>query len=122
MVSALAGVIAVSPVKLVMSLLAPEAAAPRLVRAFGAVVAPVPPWPTDSAVVRLLRLVISLLAPDAAAPKLVRAFGALVAPVPPFATLSAVVSVKPAKVGELDTAKFCGADSVIVLPTVVTMT
>ena len=58
---------AVRPARLVMSEFAPDAAAPRLVRAPAAVVAFVPPWPTESAVVSPVRLVTSVFAPDAAA-------------------------------------------------------
>jgi len=52
------------------------------------VVAPVPPWPTDSAVVKPVNEVISEFAPDAAAPMPDRAVACVVPPVPPFATAS----------------------------------
>ena len=55
----------------------------RLVRAASAVVAPVPPWARDRAVVRFVKLVMSLLAPEPAARRLLRAAVAVVAPVPP---------------------------------------
>ena len=95
-------------VSAVMSAFEPLAAAPRLVRAPPAVVEPVPPCATVSAVVRPVIDVMSLLAPEAAAamveraleeeaavkraepmpvaPRLVRADGALFAPVPPCST------------------------------------
>ena len=44
---------------------------------------PVPPWATESAVVRPRRDVMSLFAPEAAAARLALAPAALVAPVPP---------------------------------------
>ena len=91
----------------VMSVFAPLAAAPRLVRAPAAAVAPVPPCVTVRAVVRPVIDVMSLFAPLAAAamavraaavvaavntvepmpvaPRLVRADAAEVAPVPPCA-------------------------------------
>ena len=55
-VSAADGVIVLSAVVLVMSALAPEAAAPRLVRAVLALVAPVPPSATLKAVVNVSAL------------------------------------------------------------------
>ena len=104
----------VNPDRLVISLFAPLAAAPRFVRAPDAVVAPVPPcntamvsafhvpvaivprvvmdvWPgqVDAILTPLAlvdRLVMSLLAPLAAAPRFVRAPDAVVAPVPPYKT------------------------------------
>jgi hypothetical protein len=111
----------VSPVNEVISLLAPEAAAPRLVRAAPAEVVPVPPCEIDNAVVRPEMLVMSLLAPLAAAPRLVRAPEAVVAPVPPLVTASALVKVKAANVGELVTAISCGAAKVMVVPAVLTI-
>ena len=72
----------------VMSVFAPEAAAPRFVRAAAAIVAPVPPCPSDKAVVRPVSDVMSALEPDEAAPRFVRAIAAVVAPVPPCATVS----------------------------------
>jgi hypothetical protein len=56
-----------------------------LLRALWDVVAPVPPWRMDRAVVRPLSEVMSLFAPLAAAPRLVRAPAAVVELVPPLA-------------------------------------
>ncbi|KEA07109.1 hypothetical protein CN09_09100 [Rhizobium rhizogenes] len=56
---------------------------PRPVRAVACVVPDVPPWATDSAVVRPDMDVISLLAPDAAVPRAVRAADGVMEPVPP---------------------------------------
>ena len=67
----------------VMSVFAPLAAAPMPERAVAAVVPPVPPWPTERAVLKAVSEVISLCAPLAAAPKLVRAPAAVAAPTPP---------------------------------------
>ncbi len=75
-----------------MSELAPLAAAPRALRAAEAVVEPVPPCATESAVVKPLSDVMSLLAPLAAAPRAVRAAAAVAAPVPPLATETGVES------------------------------
>ena len=77
--------------KVVMSLLVPDDAADKLVLAPDAVVAPVPPCATDSAVVKPVKEVISLFAPDAAAPRFVRALEATEAPVPPLETCSVPV-------------------------------
>lgn len=89
----------VRPVNDVMSEFAPDAAAPKFVRAPAAVVALVPPWPTLIAVVKPPKLVMSVLAPDAAAPRFVRAPAAVVAEVPPLPMLRALLSVIPANVG-----------------------
>ena len=69
---------------------------PRLVRASMVVLAPVPPWVTERAVVRPDREVMVLLAPAEAAPRAVRAAPAEVAPVPPLAI--AKVAERPAAV------------------------
>ena len=84
----------VRPERLVMSLLAPLAAAPMLPRAPLAVVAPVPPWVKLKAVVRPDREVMSELAPLAAAPRLLRAPDALLAPVPPSITANGPTNVR----------------------------
>ena len=76
--------------------------APRDVRAPAADVAPVPPCPIDSAVVRPDSDVMSEFAPEPAAPRLRRAPEALVAPVPPDATarVPPSVSVPEVVIGE----------------------
>src|SRR6185369_15074300 len=58
---------------------------PKRIPLEASVTAPVPPWDTDSAVVRPDRLVISELAPRAAAPRLLRAPAAVPEFVPPLA-------------------------------------
>lgn len=76
--------------------------APRADKAAAADVAPVPPWPMDSAVVRPDSDVMSEFAPDPAALRFKRAPEALVAPVPPdaIASVPASVSVPEVVMGE----------------------
>ena len=73
----------VRPLSEVMSAFAPDAAALIALRAPAAVVAPVPPWPRETAVVRPVRAVMSEFEPEAAALIDVRADAASVPPVPP---------------------------------------
>ena len=61
------------------------------------VVAPVPPWVIDRAVVRPLKALMSEFAPDFAAPRLVRAFPAVEAPVPPILTPRGVEELRSFK-------------------------
>jgi hypothetical protein len=80
---------------------APDPAAERAVLAPAAVVAAVPPWATERAVVRPVREVMSPLAPDTAALSAVLAPEAVVEAVPPLATarvpVTPVVKGKPVR-------------------------
>ena len=75
-------------------------------------VRPVPPCPTDKAVVRPLSEVMSLLAPIDAAARLALAPVAEVAPVPPLVTPRGELKVNPANVGAFPGPTACGSEIV----------
>lgn len=77
----------------VISVFAPEAAAPRFVRAFAADVAPVPPFATANSVPDQFELLIDDSTAREPRPRLVRASAAVEAPVPPSATARSVIPV-----------------------------